>query len=369
MAAGKRDYYEVLGVSRDADAQEIKKSYRKLALKYHPDHNEGPEAEEKFKELSEAYGVLSDPEKRSRYDRGGFAGLDGMSAEDIFGNINFGDIFGGGGGGGFGGGSIFDEIFGFSRGGGRGRRAAQGSDVQAEITVPLKRILTGGEETVTYSHMAACPTCDGSRAKPGTEVKQCAECGGAGQKVYTSQQHGMTFQQVAVCPECRGQGTFIEELCTDCSGTGSAQKETTMEINVPPGVQEGAALRVPGQGNLGPDPSAPPGDLIVVINTEKDPRFVRRGEHLYRDINLQIPDAVFGTKVDVPTLVSEVEVKIPAGTQPGTTMRIGNEGLPGFRSGRRGDIYLNIKVEIPKKPSKEEKRIFKELQDLNKKKD
>ncbi|MEM7008833.1 MAG: molecular chaperone DnaJ [Thermodesulfobacteriota bacterium] len=367
MAAGKRDYYEVLGVSRDADPQEIKKVYRKLALKYHPDHNEGPEAEEKFKELSEAYGVLSDPEKRSRYDRGGFAGLDGMSAEDIFGNINFGDIFGGGGGG-FGG-SIFDEIFGFGRGGGGRRRASRGSDVQVEITVPLKRILTGGEETVSYSRLKACPTCDGSRAKPGTDVKQCAECAGSGQKVYTSTQQGMTFQQVAVCAECRGEGTIIEELCPDCSGIGSVEGITTMEINVPPGVEEGAALRVPGQGNMSPDPGAPPGDLLVVINTEKDSRFTRKGEHLYRDINIKIPDAVFGTKVDVPTLVGEGEVKIPAGTQPGTTMRLANEGLPGFRSGRRGDIYLNIKVEIPKKPSKEEKKLFKELQALYENKD
>lgn len=363
MAAGKRDYYEVLGVSRGADPQEIKKAYRKLALKYHPDHNEGPEAEEKFKELSEAYGVLSDPEKRSRYDRGGFSGLDGMSAEDIFGNINFGDIFGGGGFGR----SIFDDIFGFGRGGGR-RGAAKGSDVQIEITVPLKRILIGGEETVTYSRFEPCPTCDGTRAKPGTEPKKCMECGGEGQVVYTSQQHGMTFQQVAVCPECRGQGTIIEEFCPDCSGRGSVEGETKMEINVPPGIEEGMALRVPGHGNMSPDPGAPPGDLIVVINTEKDLRFRRKGEHLYRDINVTIPDAVFGTKVDVPTLVGEVEVKIPAGTQPGTTMRIPNEGLPGFRSGRRGDIYLNIKVEIPKKPSKEEKKLFKELQELYDKK-
>ena len=362
MAAGKRDYYEVLGVSRDADPQEMKKAYRKLAMEYHPDHNKEPDAEDKFKELSEAYGVLSDPEKRSRYDRGGFAGLDGMSSEDIYSNINFGDIFGGGGGG-----SIFDDIFGFGRGG-RRRGPAPGSDVEVEITVPLKRILTGGEETVVYNRFEACPSCEGTRAKAGTEPRKCSECDGAGQKVFTTRQQGMTFQQVAVCPECRGQGVFIDELCPDCDGRGSVEGETKIEINIPPGVEEGVALRVPGHGNLSPDPGAPPGDLIVIINTEKDKRFKRRGEHLHRDIKLQIPDAVFGTKVDVATLVGEVEVKIPAGTQPGTTMRIPNEGLPGFRSGRRGDIYLNIKVEIPKKPSKEEKKIFKELQELNEKK-
>jgi len=362
MAAGKRDYYEVLGISRDADQQEMKKAYRKLAMEYHPDHNKEPDAEDKFKELSEAYGVLSDAEKRSRYDRGGFSGLDGVSPEDIFSNINFGDIFGRGGG------SLFDDIFGFGRGRGRGRGPARGSNVEVEITVPLKRILTGGEETVVYSRFEACPSCEGSRAKAGTEPKKCAECEGAGQKVYTTHQQGMTFQQVAVCPQCRGQGVFIEELCPDCDGRGSVEGETKLEINIPPGIEEGVALRVPGHGNLSPDPGAPPGDLIVVINTEKDPRFKRKGEHLYHDIKLQIPDAVFGTKVDVPILVGEVEVTIPAGTQPGTVMRIGNEGLPGFRSGRRGDIYLNIQVEIPKKPSKEEKKIFEELRALGKKK-
>jgi len=362
MAAGKRDYYEVLGVSRDADPQEIKKAYRKLAMEYHPDHNKEEDAEEKFKELSEAYGILSDAEKRSRYDRGGFSGLDGMSSEDIFGGINFGDIFGGGGG------SLFDDIFGFGRGRGRGRGPARGSDVEAEITVPLKRILTGGEETVVYNRFEACPSCEGSRAKPGTEPKKCTECEGAGQKVYTSHQQGMTFQQVAVCPACQGQGVFIEEFCPDCDGRGSVQREAKIEINIPPGVEEGVALRVPGHGNLSPDQGAPPGDLIVVISTEKDKRFERKGEHLYRNVKIQIPDAVFGTKVDVPTLVGELEVKIPAGTQPGTVMRIGNEGLPGFRSGRRGDIYLTIKVEIPKKPSKAEKKIFKQLQELHEKK-
>jgi molecular chaperone DnaJ len=361
MAAGKRDYYEVLGVSRDADPQEIKKAYRKLAMEYHPDHNKEADAEDKFKELSEAYGVLSDEGKRSRYDRGGFSGLDGMSSEDIFGGINFGDIFGGGGG------SLFDDIFGFGRGG-RRRGPSRGSNVETEINVPLKRILTGGEETVVYNRFEACPSCEGSRAKAGTEPKKCAECEGAGQKVYTTHQQGMTFQQVAVCPECRGQGTIIEEFCPDCGGRGSVQRETKIEINVPPGIEEGMALRVPGHGNLSPDRGAPPGDLIVVINTEKDKRFKRKGEHLYRDIKLQIPDAVFGTKVDVPILVGEVEVKIPAGTQPGTVMRLANEGLPGFRSGRRGDIYLTIQVEIPKKPSKEEKKIFKQLQERHEKK-
>lgn len=361
MANGKRDYYEVLGVSKDASAEEIKKAYRRLALRHHPDHNDEPDSEEKFKELSEAYGVLSDPDKRSRYDRGGFAGLDGMSAEDIFGGINFGDIFGGsarGAGGGFGG--IFEDLFGF----GRQRGPAGGRSVEVHITVPLKRILTGGEEVVKYSRAQTCPVCEGTRAKPGTEPLSCQECGGAGQKVFTSQQQGMTFQQVAVCGVCHGLGTVIEEPCTECRGVGAVERETEIEIKIPPGVDEGTALRVPGHGNLSPEPGGPPGDLIVVINTEDDPRFERRGHHLQRTEKIKISDAVLGTKIDVPTLLGEVEVKIPPGTQPGTVMRLANEGLPSYGTGRRGDIYLSIQVEIPKKPSSEEKKIYEKLRDI-----
>ena len=369
MANGKRDYYEVLGVSRDAGAEEIKKAYRRLALKHHPDHSDDPDSEENFKELSEAYGVLSDQEKRLRYDRGGFAGLEGMSAEDIFGGINFGDIFGGGrggrgGGGGFGG--IFDDLFGF----GRQRGPAGGRSIEAHITVPLKKILTGGEEKIKYSRAQTCPVCDGSRAKPGTEALRCEECGGAGQKVFTSQQHGMTFQQVAVCEVCQGLGTVIEEPCTECRGLGSVERPVEIEIKIPPGVDEGAALRIPGHGNISPDPGGPPGDLIVVINTEDDPRFERRGDHLQRTEKISVSDAVLGTKIDVPNLVGEVELKIPPGTQPGTVMRMANEGLPNYGSGRRGDIYLKLQVDIPKKPSSEEKKIYEQLRDLgwNKKK-
>ena len=360
MASGKRDYYEVLGVSRDSSAEEIKKAYRKLALQYHPDHNNEPDAEEKFKELSEAYGVLSDRDKRARYDRGGFDGLDGLSAEDIFGGINFGDIFGGAAGGGFGG-SIFDEIFGF----GRRRGPARGRDVEVELIVPLKRILTGGDETVTYNHAKSCNVCEGSGAKPGTEPENCEECGGAGQKVYTSRQQGMTFQQVAICPVCQGRGSVIKEHCPECRGSGSIEGETKVKVNIPAGIEEGMGLRVRGQGNLSPEPGGPAGDLIVVVKTEKDSRFERKGEHLHHVENIHVSDAVLGTRVDVPTLVGEVEMKIPAGTQPGTVMRIPNEGLPNFRTGRRGDIYIKIQVDIPKKPSKEEKKIYEQLRELS----
>jgi molecular chaperone DnaJ len=356
MPREKRDYYEVLGVERGASQQEIKKAYRKLAMQYHPDHNDAPDAEEKFKELSEAYGVLSDSEKRSRYDRGGFSALDGISAEDIFSGINFGDIFGGGGFGG----SIFDEIFGF----GRRRGPARGRDIEAEITVPLKRILTGGEETIVYSRRAACADCAGSGAKAGTQPRSCSECGGSGQKVYTSRQQGMTFQQVAICPKCKGRGSIIEEFCQTCKGKGDVERKSEIKIKVPAGIEEGTTLRVTGHGSLSPEPGGQPGDLLVAVMTEKDPRFERRGEHLYRVESIQIADAVLGTKLDIPTLTGEVEMKVPPGTQPGTVMRIPNEGLPGFRSGRRGDIYVRIQVEIPKKISHEEKELYKKLKEL-----
>ena len=356
MAHGKRDYYEVLGVDRGAGQQEIKKAYRKLAMQYHPDHNDAPDAEEKFKELSEAYGVLSDAEKRSRYDRGGFSALDGMSTEDIFSGINFGDIFGGGG---FGGG-LFDEIFGF----GRSRGAARGRDVEVEIRVPLKRILTGGEETVVYNRRVACADCGGSGAKPGTEPKTCAECGGSGQRVYTSRQHGMTFQQVAICGGCKGRGSIIEEFCPACKGKGDVLEKSEIKIKVPAGIEEGTTLRVTGYGSRSSERGGSPGDLLLTVLTEDDPRFERRGEHLYRTEIIQIADAVLGTKVDIHTLTGEIEMKIPPGTQPGTVMRIPNEGLPGFRNGRRGDIFVRIQVEIPKKVSSEEKVLFNKLKAL-----
>lgn len=356
MSIGKRDYYEVLGVERGAGQQEIKKAYRKLAMQYHPDHNDAPDAEEKFKELSEAYGVLSDAEKRARYDRGGFSALDGMSAEDIFSGINFGDIFGGGGLGG----SIFDEIFGF----GRRRGPARGRDIEVEITVPLKRILTGGEETVSYGRRVACPDCGGSGAKAGTEPKTCTECGGSGQKVYTSRQQGMTFQQVAVCPSCKGRGSIIEEFCPACAERGNVDRKSDIKIKIPAGIEEAMTLRVTGQGSLSTEPGGQPGDLLVTVRTEDDPRFERRGEHLYRVEKIQVADAVLGTKLDIPTLTGELEMKVPPGTQPGTVLRIPNEGLPGFRSGRRGDIYVRVQIEIPKKVSREEKELYNKLKEL-----
>lgn len=356
MVQRKRDYYEVLGAARTASQQEIKKCYRHLAMEFHPDRNRESGAEEKFKELSEAYSVLSDPEKRARYDRGGFSALDGMSAEDIFSGINFGDIFGGGDLGG----SIFDEIFGF----GRRRGPSRGRDVEVEITVPLKRILTGGEETVEYNRRVICGECGGSGAKAGTEPGNCGECGGSGQRVYTSRQQGMTFQQVAICPSCKGRGTVIKEFCPGCGGKGSIEQKSEIKIKIPEGIEDGTALRVTGHGSLSPEPGGVPGDLIVVVNTEEDPRFERRGEHLQRVEKIQVSDAVLGIKLNVPTLTGQVEVKVPPGTQPGTVLRIPNEGLPSFRSGRRGDIYIRIQVEIPKQLSSEEKELYGKLKDI-----
>jgi molecular chaperone DnaJ len=357
MAQGKRDYYEVLGVDRTASQQEIKKCYRRLAMEFHPDRNRESSAEDKFKELSEAYSVLSDPEKRARYDRGGFSALDGMSAEDIFSGINFGDIFGGSGFGG----SIFDEIFGF----GRRRGQSRGSNIEIEITVPLKRILIGGEETVAYNRRVMCEDCRGSGAKSGTEPRSCGECGGSGQKVYTSRQQGMTFQQVAICPVCKGRGSVIEEFCPACGGKGSIEKRSEIKIKIPAGIEEGTTLRLTGQGSLSPEPGGVPGDLLVAVRTEEDPRFERRGEHLYRVETINIAEAVLGTKLDIPTLTAEVEMKVPAGTQPGTVIRLPNEGLPRFRSGRRGDIYVRVQVEIPKQLSAEEKELYGKLKEIS----
>ncbi len=353
MSNQKRDYYEVLGVSRDASEQEIKKAYRRLAMQYHPDHNQDdPQAEDKFKELSEAYGVLSDPETRSRYNRGGFAGLEGMSAEDIYGGINFNDIFGGGGFG-----SIFSDLFGFSQ----QRGPARGGNIETQITVPLKRILTGGEETVHYQRMENCGSCEGTGAKEGTKPVTCETCNGSGQQVHTIQQHGVTLQQIATCQTCFGRGSVIKDPCTTCSGKGIIEQKRSMEINIPPGIAENTALRLDGEGHSNSQPGSIPGSLYVVVSTEKDPRFERRGEHLHRIEQIEIPDAVLGTSIDIETLTGSVEVKIPPGTQPGTTLRLANEGLPVFRSGRRGDIYVTVRVNIPKKPTPEQKELYEKL--------
>jgi molecular chaperone DnaJ len=352
--AEPRDYYEVLGVPRDADVKAIKDAFRQLALKYHPDRNKEPGATERFKEIAEAYAVLSDPKKRAEYDARGYAGVAGFSPEDLFGGIDFGDIFGGLGFD-FGGPSAFERLF--------RRRSAprQGENLEVTVTVPLERVLTGGEETVHINRPATCQTCKGSGAKAGTKPRACPKCGGTGQLVRSQRKQGITLQQITTCPECRGRGSIIDAPCPECHGTGQVARDEALTVRIPVGVEDGMALRVPGHGQPADKPGLPPGDLFVVIRTADDPRFERHGRDLYRIETVDVVDAVLGTNIRVPTLDGQVTAKIDPGTQPDTVLRLRGKGLPQFGGSSRGDLYVRVEVRIPQRLSDRERHLFEEL--------
>lgn len=360
-----RDYYEVLGVERDADAKTIKNAFRKLALKYHPDRNpDDPQAEAKFKELAEAYAVLSDAEKRAQYDAGGHAGLSGFSPEDLFGGLNFEDLlggFGGSGGIGLGGGGLFDRFF-----GGQVRRGdpTQGKDLRVSVGVPLERILKGGEETVRVARPKTCGDCAGVGAKKGTEPRACADCHGSGRKVSARTEGHTHFQQVTVCPACRGQGKFIDDPCPTCSARGQVRVEESIQVKIPAGAPDGLKLRIPGHG-LPPDGGGgTPGDLYVVIGTLPDPRFERRGADLWRAEVVDVVDAVLGKKLEVPTPDGSATVTLPPGTQPDSLLRLRGQGLPRFRGQGRGDLYIQVHVELPDELPDEERALYEQLRAL-----
>jgi molecular chaperone DnaJ len=359
----QRDYYEVLDVARDADQKTIKDAFRSLALKYHPDRNKAPDAEEKFKEIAEAYGILSDPKKRAQYDTRGFAGVEGFSTEDLFANIDFGDIFGDSGFGFDFGGGLFGDLFGRHQ-----RGPVRGQDIEVHLVVPLERINTGGDETVRFARLVTCPTCSGSGAKPGTEPRKCETCGGSGRKVITRDQKqekgSVRFQQITICPNCQGQGTFLEHPCKDCHGRGQVEKEETLNLHIPKGIDEATSLRIQGHGMPSEEPGAPPGDLFVVVRSSRDSRFERSGSDLWRRETVNVVDAVLGTKLKVPTLEGDVDVTIPAGTQPDEVLRLRGKGLPNFRGHGHGDLNLRIQIHVPEKTSAEERALYEQLRVL-----
>lgn len=363
MAGPQRDYYEVLGVPRDADDKRIKDAFRELALKYHPDRNKSPGAEERFKEIAEAYAVLSDPKKRAEYDARGFAGVAGYSSEDLFGGIDFGDLFRDLGFGlDLGGETLFDRFF-------RRRRAvpARGADIEVQLVVPLERIHRGGEETVRYTRAVVCPVCHGSGAAPGTRPRRCPDCGGSGRKVVTRGGHrGETeiqFQQITVCPTCGGRGEIIDTPCPECGGSGQVEREEQLAVKVPVGAEEGMVLRVPAHGLPSQEPGGVAGDLYVIVRSAADPRFERLGADLWRTETIEVADAVLGTTRKVPTLNGAVEVKVPAGTQPDEVLRLRGRGLTAFGGGR-GDLNLRIRVRIPERPSARERELYESLRAL-----
>ncbi len=370
--ADTQDYYELLGVAKDADAQEIKKAYRKLALKYHPDRNPGnKEAEEKFKQVSDAYQVLSDPEKRAAYDRYGHAAFQagGMGspgggaqygnfrdAADIF-NEFFGG-FGGKGSGGFGGFGGFDFFGGGydDDGGGRAAAPRRGSDMRIELEITLEEAASGTEKTIKYNRLVSCPTCNGSGAKAGTSKKTCPTCKGAGS--VTKSNGFMRFTQT--CPNCGGTGKVIESPCPDCNGTGRVKQRSEVKIKIPAGVYTGSRLRKSGAGNAGID-GGPYGDLYVVIVVAEHSFFERDGNNLYCQMPIKFTLAALGGNLEVRTLTGKVNLKIPAGTQTGTLFRIKGQGMPVLNSSAKGDQFVKVIVEVPRKLTPEQTKKLEEF--------
>ena len=347
----------MLGVAKNADQKAIKDAFRNLALKYHPDRNKEPGAEERFKEIAEAYAILSDPKKRAEYDARGFAGVEGFSQEDLFGGINFDDIFGGLNFD-FGGGSPFDVFFHRRRAG-----PVRGANIEAEIFIPLERVASGGEEKIRLSRPSTCPACHGTGAEGGAAPKACEVCKGTGRITRSSQKEkgNILIQQVSICPACHGRGRIIEHPCLKCHGSGEVEQEEDLTVKIPAGVEEGMALRISGKGMPSPEAGGVTGDLFVVVRSKHDHRFERAGADLLRQETIPLTDAVLGTTLQVPTLDGSVSVTVPPGTQPGAVLRLKEKGLPEFGNGRHGELYLRIEVRLPEQLSREERELYERL--------
>ncbi len=357
--SNKRDYYEVLDVSRDAPKDDIKRAYRKLALKYHPDRNKSPEAEERFKEISEAYAVLSDDEKRMQYDRFGHAGISGRYTwDDIFRGADFDSVFRdiGFGFGGFD--SIFDMFFG---GRSRRRRGPQkGIDLRYDLEITLEEAAKGLETKMEVSRSEGCETCDGSGVKPGTNTKKCSNCGGTGQIRHVRTSSFMHFTEIRTCNRCNGKGVLVEHPCETCDGTGSVRRRRTIKVKIPKGIDDGYSLRLAGEGEMGVM-GGPKGDLYVVIHVKPHHIFTRIGDDILLEADIGFPQATLGTDIEVPTLDGKARLKIPAGTQSGTILRLRRKGIPHLKGFGRGDELVKILVRVPTKLTPHQKRLLKEL--------
>lgn len=359
MATTKRDYYEVLGVEKSADAEEIKRAYRRLAMKYHPDRNPGDaEAEAKFKEAAEAYEVLSDQAKKQRYDQFGHEGLRGGGgpATHDYTRMNADDIF-----------SMFNDIFGGGGGGGRGRQRgpARGYDLETEVVLTLEEAFGGAEKEVDFTRMDVCEKCAGSGAKAGSKPVQCGTCKGHG-RVIQSGLGGM-FRMEAVCPTCGGRGQVVKEFCDACRGKGRVPRKRSLSVKIPAGISDGQAVRVRGEGEPpamedSPSGDGVRGDLHVVVRVRRHDLFQREGEHLVMDMPLSFTKAALGAEVEVPTIDGKrATLKIPKGTQFGTMFRLSGQGMPSLRTGQRGDMLVVAKVEIPKKLSSAQEKLLRDF--------
>jgi molecular chaperone DnaJ len=360
--AGKRDYYEILSVSREVTTEELKKSYRKLAVKYHPDKNPGDkEAEEKFKELGEAYDVLSDADKRAAYDRFGHAAFAQGGGPQRGGGFHdpfdiFREVFGGGGGGG--GAGIFEQFFG--GGNGRDRENRQrGSDLRYDMQITLEEAASGAEKEIEVSKLEACGTCKGSGAESGSRVVSCQTCGGRGQVVSS---RGF-FQVSQTCPRCRGTGQSVEKPCPKCKGEGRAEQTSRIKLRIPAGIEDSSRLRSTGNGEAGIR-GGPRGDLYVVVHVKEHEFFERDGENLYCEVAVSFATAALGGDVKVPTLDGPAVLKIPAGTQSGMVFKLKGKGMPVLNSTARGDLMARLTIAVPQKLTAEQKKKIEELAEL-----
>ena len=360
--AEKRDYYEVLGVERNADADTIKKAYRKAAIKYHPDKNPGDkEAEEKFKEAAEAYDVLSNEEKRARYDRfghagmggaaggGGFSGFSGggFSMEDIF--EQFGDIFGGAFGGGFGGGRSQ-----------RSRTVNRGSDIRITVKLTLQEVAEGVTKKLKINKTVACDKCGGSGAKDSSSYTTCTQCNGSGYVITVQNSFFGRMQTQSVCPTCGGQGRIIKEKCSKCNGEGTERGQEIIEVKIPAGVSDGMMLTVRGKGNAARNGGVS-GDLLVVIEEEHSPELIRDGNDLIHNLNITVTTAILGGEVEVPTIDGKARIKIAPGTHAGKVLRLRGKGLPDVNGYGRGDIMVVVDITIPDELTKDERKLVEQL--------
>ncbi|RYD57535.1 MAG: molecular chaperone DnaJ [Sphingobacteriales bacterium] len=361
----KRDYYEVLGVSKGASADEIKKSYRKIAMQYHPDRNPGDKAaEEKFKEAAEAYDVLSTPEKKERYDRFGHAGMSGnagggfgggqggMRMEDIF--QNFGDIFGD---------DAFGSFFGGGGGGGRqgGRRqGSRGANLRVKLKMDYAEVANGANKKIKVKKYVPCGTCEGSGAKDKSSISTCNGCGGTGQVRRVTNTFLGQMQTVTTCPTCNGEGTQVTAKCTSCKGEGRVYGEETISLDIPAGVQDGMQLSMSGRGNAG-ERGGPAGDLLILVEEEKHPHLRRNELDVIYHLHLSFPEAVLGTSVEVPTIDGKAKIKIPPGTQSGKIFRLKGKGFPAFQSYDKGDELVEVNVWSPQNLSNDERDMLEKL--------
>jgi molecular chaperone DnaJ len=351
-----RDYYEVLGVPKDASGDDVKRAYRRLAMKHHPDRNPGnAEAESAFKEAAEAYEVLSDAEKRAAYDRFGHAGLRGTPGHD-FRTMNVEDIF-----------SMFNDIF-SGLGGGAARPRTRGGvprgyDLETEVEVTIEEVLSGTERDVEYKRLDICRTCGGNGAKPGTGPVTCTTCGGHGQVAQAGL--GGMFRMVTTCPHCRGRGSVIAEKCADCRGKGRVPVRRKITVKIPAGIRGGQAVRVQGEGEppppeVSPDGAGMPGDLHVVVRVRDHGRFERDGDHLLLAMPVSFTQLALGAEIEVPTIEGTDSLTIPPGSQHGALFRIDGAGLPNFRTGKRGDLVVIIQLVVPRKLSESQKKLLTE---------